>query len=192
MRALPLGWCFLAVSLIHAEAAPGQQRFAEWEEEPPLTRQWDGPIAAGSASVQERPGTYWLTAGLGFGTRGGAGALGGSYQIGQNLFSVRAAGTVAFFGDELWDAGVLYGRSLRPGVIHFSLAGGIAAVGGSRREALFDPDERIPTTVGFPVEVQLFFRPLRIVGFGLYGFGNVNREESFIGAAAAAQLGRLR
>jgi hypothetical protein len=157
-----------------------------------------GPGAApllqppGGSGVQPSSSGYWLTGGVGFGSRGGAAAVGGSYRFGQNLLSARAAGTIAFFGDELWDIGVLYGRANQPSFIHFSLAAGIGAVGGSGRETLFDPGERLPTTIGVPVEAQLFFRPVPLLGVGLYGFGNVNREESFVGLAAAVQLGRFR
>jgi hypothetical protein len=157
-----------------------------WHSTPPsaLSRA-DIPVA------QESHSTYWLTAGAGLGSRGGAGVVGGAYQFGRNLLTARGAGTVAFFGDGLWDIGLLYGRASLPGLVHLSLAAGVAAVGGTRREeSLFDPSERMSTTIGLPFEVQLFFR-LPVLGVGVYGFGNINDQESFGGIAAAVQIGRV-
>lgn len=146
---------------------------------------------ADATPARQTHSTYWLTAGVGAGTRGLAGVAGAAYQFGGNLLAARGSGTVAFFGDPLWDIGVLYGRATRPGFVHLSVAAGIAAVGGERREgSLFDPPERIPTTVGFPFQAELTFR-LPVLGVGLIGFGNVNQEESFGGVAAAIQIGRV-
>ncbi len=145
------------------------------------------------AAAQGNPSAYWLTAGLGLGSRGGAGAIGGTYQFGGNLLTLRGAGTIALSGDELWDVGLLYGRATRPGVVHLSLAVGVALVGGVRREgSLFDPQERIPATIGLPLEIHASLRLLPLLGVGLYGFGNLNGEEPFAGVAAAVQIGRLR
>lgn len=38
------------------------------------------------------------------------------------------------------------------------------------------------------IGVQLFWRPLKRVGLGLYGFGNLNSEESLLGAVLDLQL----
>jgi hypothetical protein len=178
--------------LLVASAAAAEAR-AQDSGPAAAARGWRVSAADALAVQTERRSTAWLTAGVGVATRGAAGAVGASYQFGGNLLSMRAAGTVAFFGDDLWDIGLLYGRATRPGFMHVSVAAGVAAVGGTRREgSLFDPAETIPTTIGFPIEVQLFFRPLPVVGLGLYGFANFNDEESFQGIAGAVQLGRLR
>jgi hypothetical protein len=164
-----------------------------WTHSSPALEPWGG--SDGSVSMlQRRPPTYWLNGGIGVSRRGAAGIVGGSYQFGGNLLSARGAGTVAVFGDELWDLGLLYGRATRPGVVHLSLAAGVGIVGGVRPAggSIFDPQERIPTTVTLPIELQLFFRPTGILGVGVYGFASLNEEESFGGAAAAVQIGRLR
>jgi hypothetical protein len=135
---------------------------------------------------------YWLSTGMGWATRGPAGHLAGTYQFGGHLLSARGAGTIAVFGDELWDLGLLYGRSLVTGVVHASFGAGVGVVGGETRESIHGDSESLPTTVGVPLELQLFLRPLPVIGIGLYGFGNVNREESFAGVSAAIQLGRVR
>jgi hypothetical protein len=195
MRALPLA--ALIAALLAPDPASGQIAtptrgpLADGPGAAALLEPTSGAEPAGSLPMQSPSRAYGLTAGLGFGTRGGAGVVAGSFQFDRHLLSARASGTVAFFGDELWDIGILYGRAVQTGVVHLSLGAGIAAVGGSHRETLFDPGERIPTTVGLPVEAQLFFRPVPVLGVGVYGFGNFNDEESFLGAVAAVQLGRF-
>jgi hypothetical protein len=157
-----------------------------------------GPFAApptwrdGAGLPRSRRARYWGSAGLGSGTRGAAGHLGASYQTDGTLLSVRAAGTIAVFDDELWDLGIVFGRSLVTGVVHASVGAGAALVRGARRESIHDDPEPIPSTVGLPIEVQLSIRPIPVLGIGLYGFANVNREETFRGVTVAVQLGNLR
>jgi hypothetical protein len=134
----------------------------------------------------------WVSGGLGWASRGPAGHLAASYQSGGSILSARGAGTVAVFGDPLWDVGLLYGSPIVAGVLHASLGVGVGVAGGETRESIHGDPQPMPTTFGVPIEVQLFLRPLPVLGFGLYGFGNINREESFAGVTAALQIGRLR
>jgi hypothetical protein len=169
---------------------------------------------SGQAQPDDRA---WLGAGLGVGTLfdgdgveddiGGAlgGVLYASYQSGVHVFSLRAAAAGEFvFGDTFIDVGLLYGRA-RPGrSSHASLSVGLALVFGERRcdgflfvcsseEGVEFADEvEYVVTVGLPVEAQLFWRPTSFGGFGLYGFANLNREASFVGATVGLQLGDLR
>jgi hypothetical protein len=137
------------------------------------------------------PGRAWVSGGLGWASRGPAGHLAASYQSGGNLLSARGSGTIAVFGDPLWDLGLVYGRRLVSGGVHASLGAGVGAVGGETRESIHGDSEPLATTFGVPIEIQLSLRPLPVLGIGLYGFGNVNREESFAGVTAAVQIGRL-
>ena len=50
----------------------------------------------------------------------------------------------------------------------------------------------IEMQLGFPIETQLFWRPLRFLGIGLYGFANMNSQESFCGGTLSLQVGKLR
>jgi hypothetical protein len=145
-----------------------------------------------AGAVRQPRSAFWVAGGFGFASRGPAAHVSGTYRSGGNLFSARGAGTIAVFGDELWDVGILYGRSLLAGVVHASAAAGGGLVGGMTREGVHDDPRPLQRTFGVPIEVQLFFRPLPVLGIGLYGFSNVNREESFTGVTAAVQLGRLR
>jgi hypothetical protein len=133
----------------------------------------------------------WVSGGLGWASRGPAGHLAVSYQSGGNLLSARGSGTIAVFGDPLWDLGLVYGRRLVSGGVHASIGAGVGAVGGETRESIHGDPEPLATTLGVPIEVQLSLRPVPILGIGLYGFGNVNREESFAGVTVAIQIGRL-
>jgi hypothetical protein len=150
--------------------------------------------------VQGRTQSFWINAGVGVGTVDLAAAASASYQFGSSLLSVRTAATGEFEllgpADELWDVGLLYGRATPPGTFHAALGAGVAVVRGTLRGGGgFGPperEERIPTTVGLPVELQLFWRPTTILGLGIYGFANANREQSFAGAALSVQLGSLR
>ena len=163
---------------------------AQWRSTPIAEAQ---PVSTETSEApQPRETRAWVSAGIGFASRGPAGHIAGTYQRGGNLLSARAAGPVAVFGDELWDVGLLYGRGLISGLVQASVNAGVGLVGGRTREGIHDEGEALPTTFGVPIAVELFFRPAPVIGLGLYGFGNVNREESFAGITAAVQLGRLR
>ncbi len=47
-------------------------------------------------------------------------------------------------------------------------------------------------TLGIPLQVQLFFTPLQLLGIGLVGCGNVNLKMSVWGVALCVQFGTLR
>lgn len=122
------------------------------------------------------PTPLWLTAGVGA-TNGMAGVVAGSLLRGGTVFSLRMVDT---WEGGVVDVGVLYGRVLSTTPIYVSLSGGLGPVFG----------RRISTTVGVPLEGQVFLRR-SIFGIGAYGFGNVNPEESFVGLAVSVQVGRF-
>jgi hypothetical protein len=148
-----------------------------------------------STWTQPRRGAHWVTAGVGVAApdhHAFAGAA--SYQRGGTVLSLRAARVRRSTPDGkdygYYDAGLLLGRALRSGYAHASLGAGVAWVGGEREGAAGEV-ERLPATLGIPLEVQLFVRPLDFMGIGVYGFGDWNRERSFAGVAASIQLGRF-
>lgn len=140
---------------------------------------------------------YWLNLGIGAGTvgeEGGAMAANFSYHFDKNLLSLRAVGNGELFGKTMSDYGFLYGRSLQQNSLFVSVGAGLALVEGSISQGLFSTKkpEKIGPTIGLPLEVQLFFRPTRFLGIGLYGFANLNSEETFVGATISLQFGKLR
>lgn len=139
---------------------------------------------------------FWVNAGIGVGTPDIAGIVSVSYQfLGSNLLSLRGAVAAEFFGDDFWDIGLLYGRATTAQDYHVSISAGVAVIWGSRSsDGLFSdtPHKEISRQFGFPLEGQLFWRPSRFIGLGLYDFANFNAERSFAGLAASLQVGRLK
>jgi hypothetical protein len=139
---------------------------------------------------------FWVNFGLGkgsVGTHAFALEANSSYQFGKSLITLRSAGTAELFGKSIGDYGLLYGIILKQQPTFVSFGVGLAFVGGSISQGLFSTKEpeKIGPTIGLPLEVQLFFRPARFLGIGLYGFANLNPEESFVGATISLQLGKL-
>jgi hypothetical protein len=140
---------------------------------------------------------YWLNFGIGKGSVGDesmAIATNFSYQFGKNLVSLRAAGNIDWFRKSMSDYGILYGRSLNQSSLFVSVGAGLALVEGSISHGLFSnkEPEKIGPTIGIPFEAQLFWRPTSFLGIGLYGFANLNSEETFYGFTLNLQFGKLR
>lgn len=155
-----------------------------------------------AAQTAQRP-TWWLTLGAGRGFFGSENAIGAhasfSYQFGANALSMRSSGTGDFIetlfgnaGDVVGtsDWGVLYGRATAPGRFHASVAAGVGIARVYRAVASGEPTTS--THFGVPLEGQLFWRLSRVIGLGLYGYGNLNSDQSFGGLSAGVSLGRLR
>ncbi len=154
-------------------------------------------LATDSLKTERKIHTHlaWLNVGLGVGTSGMSGILSSSYQFNNSLISLRMAVTAELFGNEYWDAGLLYGWASRKYKSHQSFSLGLSMTGGSLSDGSFfsdEPRETLPVTIGFCMEFQLFFRPTGSFGLGLNGFGNMNSNQAFAGLALALQFGRIR
>jgi len=158
----------------------------------------------------------WFNAGVGAGiVRGGFGSHnadnidGPSYGLSfstrknKGLISIRFIYNeeMIFFKvkplERVWDVGVLYGRIGRTSYGFASISGGLGLVGGVRRGSFTNLNdftihyEKHPyNTFGIPFESQLFWTPSPFIGFGIYGFANINPEKSFFGGLFCIQLGR--
>lgn len=136
---------------------------------------------------------FWLNIGPAIGTSGSlSGIASVSYQFGTHLLSLRGSVTGEVFGDHFSDISLLYGRATTHPSYHVSFAAGIARVTGQRNEGLFGPKEKLSATIGFPSEMQIYWKPASFFGLGITGFTNINREQSFAGMALSLQLGKLR
>jgi len=161
---------------------------------------------------------FWINGGLGassvhggLGSHPNAPSFGGSlyYQSGKNLFSFRYLRNEEFQilgGDSpsemVLDFGVLYGRIAKASYGFASISTGISVVGGVRRGRYLSSsggwfgtnyyEKNNFITVGIPIEGQLFWTPLNFFGVGFYGFANLNKEKSFLGALLCIQVGKLR
>ena len=152
--------------------------------------------------------SYRVHAGLGGSTFGLAAGLGTSFQIDDNLLSARFV-----YNEEpdlftptprenVWDVGVLYGRTLQLRRFSLSASGGISLVGGTKRgRHLGTKGEFFTTevyestslsTVGFPIAAEVFVAPFSFFGVGIYGFANLNSTKSFAGVLLSIQIGNLR
>ena len=141
----------------------------------------------------------WVNLGLGFssvgGVLGGSFGINGSYQIRKSIFSLRFVHSkemnLIFNVQDLdsnWDLGLLYGLNLRRTFGFVSMSAGISYVGLNIYE---NSEEMRYATVGLPIETQ-FFLTLKHIGFGIYGFANINSKSSFAGGLICIQLGKLR
>jgi hypothetical protein len=136
--------------------------------------------------------TYWIGGGLGAGSEDFAGHFHISYQTGANLFSLRTAATAGLFSHGFSDVALLYGRATRaPERYQAGIALGLAIADGCEGSGLGRCRDR-PSVIGFPLETQVFWRPSKVFGIGLYGFADINHLQSFAGVTLGIQLGRLR
>jgi hypothetical protein len=148
-------------------------------------------------SGQENASRYWVGtgAGIGFLTHSNhtslSGAIYASYQSGSHLFGLRSAATGKFFNDSFYDFGVIYGRGVHRNDFLLSLGTGASLAAGKRTGGLFDDSESVGPIFGFPFELQLFIRPFRYAGMGVYGFANLNRKQTFCGAIFSVQIGKM-
>lgn len=177
-------------------------------------------VALAPTSPAQSSQAWWIGLGVGVGHIGeggsaeqdgaasaATGALYASYQLGANVFSVRGAGAFELFGEEIADVGILYGRAITVNRWHMSLGVGLALATGRFQDdglnlnlfcGLSDAPEgcardepQVFSTAGVPLEMQAFAR-LGNIGFGIYGFVNVNSESSFAGATLSVVAGAFR
>ena len=136
---------------------------------------------------------FWSNIGFGIGTEGSfSGVISANFQFDRNLLTLRNSGTGELFGDSINDIALLYGRATANTWYHASLSAGIGYVSGQKGGGLLSSGENISPTFGLPLEAQVFFKPIGIVGVGVTAFANLNRESSFAGFAITFQLGKLR
>jgi hypothetical protein len=105
--------------------------------------------------------------------------------------------------DGVYDIGLLYGLMQKNEYFLASAAAGLAytAVEYSQSTTVCDDNNQCissnysdytESTVGFPVEVQLFWTPTDVLGIGLIGLANFNSEASYAAGLLAIQVGNLR
>lgn len=174
-----------------------------------------GAIAQPVHEAGVRP-CVWLSGGFGFGdmdTDGGG--LGGSvdlsYNIGSLIVSARyveiadlSFGGFSFGGWGLsppdvrvQDIGLLVGLVRRWKHGFASTSAGISLVKGLHR---FEQRDRLGertyatqefVTIGFPIELQLFWTPTTIAGIGIHAYADFNREKNFVGISLCLVIGTL-
>ncbi|MFH5884220.1 hypothetical protein ACG2F4_07910 [Halalkalibaculum sp. DA3122] len=124
----------------------------------------------------------------------GAGIHGGiTFDHQHHLFSLRTTSTDPAFGGETWDIAFLYGRGTRIRSFYVSAGLGASVIGGTRYPRLFGGGrgEQMQTMIGFPLEGQISWQPLRYLAVDLYSFANVNTEQPFGGVGLSLRAGKL-
>lgn len=158
----------------------------------------------GQLQAQRQSSTQnWVTFGMGQATCGGLTELGGqltfSHQSGRLVVTGRGLWGFDILGGVLQvpgmiidveDFGLLVGVGNRPGRIRYSLGAGLGRATITRKGS--SSTDVKSTAVGVPLEGQLFVQPLRFVGVGVYGYGDLNKEKSFWGWSISVALGRVR
>lgn len=115
----------------------------------------------------------------------------GSFQFKKVLFSVRRTHHMALMDSppDVNEIGVLFGLGTKRIAGHksalVSVACGISHISGE--------DERHQdfSSIGLPIEAQLFWTPLPVVGLGVYGYSNINSNVPLFGFLICLQVGKL-
>ena len=151
-------------------------------------------LVTGVLRAQDQGPGYWLNAGFGTNSLGFiSGSANVSLQPAWGVLSLRGtANSEDLFGDEIWDVGLLYGGAIRSNDLLLSGGVGVAIVGGSRSEGLFSGRVGIPSVIGFPLELQALWQIIPPFGIGLYGYADINSEESFAGFTICLHVGMFR
>jgi hypothetical protein len=159
-------------------------------------------MVAGGTRAAYAEDLWFVSGGVG-GGRVGFALLGSANVVrGRTVFGARTSTLQEFeiFGptpvESATDAGLLVGRGSAKGSRLSYAALGIGYVHTVRRGRRLVPNgseyERIDTrTIGIPVELRATLNA-SVVGMGVCLFGNLNRKDSFVGAALTVQLGTLR
>ncbi len=132
-----------------------------------------------------------LLAGIGLGA-GNLGYPAGTVTIawgcGRQLLGLRGAIDGTIFGNDVWDLALLYGFVERGDGVLASASIGPALVGGDHRHGIFSTSESIPLRPGIALEARLFWYPFHAVGFGAYGFADLNSERHMAAITGSLQL----
>ena len=161
-------------------------------------------IYAGNPTSISGYNQKWIN--LGFGAFNGSrfvgmgGGLSVNYYINKYLISMRLIDAADIFyypaipnGNpsikNLNDISISLGLIKKNKWIYGSVSGGIGLVNDNMRVKLKGDNF---TTVGIPLEAQLFITPLAALGLGVNIVGNVNFESSYLGLLLCVQYGILR
>lgn len=145
----------------------------------------------------------WLAVGGGRSSLGfAAGSAALSLEVNHLLISARSTANASepIGGEEYEDYALVAGYGWRVEDVRVSVAAGLAYVRGSewREErgpwvSLFGGERVLRGPVlGFPLEIQVFYRLGRFVGVGTYAFCNLNALKPFGGVTVTLILGKLR
>ena len=164
----------------------------------------DSTTVPGSG-LNSSPPYIRLVFGLGKTSMGFGGIAFIECDLGNIFFCLRTSGMfhLGNYGpDEGADEfGIVGGYSVNYQLGLISFGAGISKVFHNTQQPVQSPDgfgnphvhyNIQKTTIGLPLQMELFFTPIRIIGLGLCIFSTVNNLKSFGGIALCLQIGRLR
>ena len=154
---------------------------------------------------QNSTSLYWLTLGAGFFSNKDFGGFGGninaSYYSKIGLLSVRfldAANSGAepvnvitndYRLNHINEISGMYGLNYHISFLFLSLSTGVGMVWIKKGVS---PSEVTSTTLGLPIDAEIFISPLPMLGIGLKLIGNLNSKSSYRGILICIQLGKLK
>ncbi|HAQ62718.1 TPA: hypothetical protein DCR49_12135 [Candidatus Delongbacteria bacterium] len=153
---------------------------------------------------QSQDGFIWIGGGVGTMDTADGGLLDMNASINyskyDHIFKLRGihAEEMVLFGplpnDEVWELGLLYGRTQTYGSLSVSLLAGISYTGGIYKGDRLDIDyyEKIAfETVGIPLEAQIDVNLLTYIGLSIMFYADINLDKSYGGVNFAILLGKL-
>ena len=145
----------------------------------------------------------WITLGAGQAAWGGFTEFGAqltaSHQRNGRVLTARIIGGGDILGAvfastgqvvSVQDVGVLAGIGNNPGLLRYSLGAGIGIASIWRRGT--GSTDTKASHLGVPLEGQFFIQPIRFLGVGVYGYGDLNKDRAFWGWSISVAVGRLR
>ena len=126
-------------------------------------------------------------------------------DLGHVYFCLRTSGTF-HLGDHgpdenAGDFGLVGGYSINYQLGYISIGTGLSKVYHTTQKPVISPDgfgnphdhyNIQKTTIGLPMQMELFFTPISVFGLGISFYSNVNSLKSYYGIALCIQIGRLR
>ena len=105
-----------------------------------------------------------------------------SYQFHKNYFV--SLQYLIHREDRIYELSVLFGFRTFARFGSASLSAGMGSFKGHYANKDF-------FTIGFPINVKVFFTPLKFIGIGLSLYGNINPKRSYSGLSINLQIGKL-
>ncbi len=137
--------------------------------------------------------SIWIQAGPSATTLGLGFSAGLNARIQGHYFALKTNSTELSQWEETWDVSLLYGRHAQIRRLQFYAGTGFSVLGGTSYSSLFETtqQESFGPVIGFPLEGSVFWHPIRLVGFGVNVFANVNTEQPFGGIGINFRIGHF-
>lgn len=150
---------------------------------------------------------FWINGGKGLSSMfKGSFIVGGSLNLNHNSFLISLkidwqtnGGVFAYnLEGECTEIAFLLGLAKNEPPVYYSFSTGTSLLNGFRQKCtswffvcLSYTDHEEINQIGFPLDVQLFLRPVSFIGIGLNGFATITNRYSFWGAMLCLQAGKF-